>query len=126
MNLNLYIYYFFITFFFIFLIVCVTGVLPVTPLKKQPANRLTVHCTKVQKNMFFQTCCLEKNSWFFQTNCLILVWLFQTTLQQALLRLHSSYKQMKHVEVLFQQFCLFSFISNVFQTNGDLTFTCSL
>ena len=76
--------------------------------------------------MFFQTCCLEKNSWFFQTNCLILVWLFQTTLQQALLRLHSSYKQMKHVEVLFQQFCLFSFISNVFQTNGDLTFTCSL
>ena len=69
--------------------------------------------TQVFPNLFLG----KKNSWLFQTNCLILVWLFQTTLQQALLRLHSSYKQMKHVEVLFQEFCLFSFISNVFQTN---------
>ena len=78
-------YYFFISLLFSF--VCVTGVLPVTHSKRQPADRLTVHCTKVKpKQQAFPNlpCCLEKNSKLFQTHC------FQATLQQALQRLHSS------------------------------------
>ena len=63
----IYIYiYRFILHVFIFLIVCVTGVLPGTPLKKnslQTGWLYTVQrCKKKKKNMVFQTCCLEKNS----------------------------------------------------------------
>ena len=48
---------------FFFSFVCVTGVLPVTHSKRQPADRLTVHCTKVKpKQQAFPNlpCCLEK------------------------------------------------------------------
>ena len=125
MNLNLYIYIIFCYIFHFLYCLCDWCITSHT-FKKTACKQADCTLYKgAKKTCFSKPVAWKKNSWFFQTNCLILVWLFQTTLQQAL-RLHSSYKQMKHVEVLFQQFCLFSFISNVFQTNGDLTFTCSL